>query len=157
MDPLHAKIDRRRTPPARKRELSADMAVAAQTKVSVLISAPSDRALPIAIAIAASGGVNQPDDVLVVDDTISRTQLSNLMKAGTSGRERHRVVLLRNVEAFDHAQQSAVIELLAQTKRPGAAPCRVIATTSVALFDRVAEGSFNSELFYRLNVIHIRP
>ena len=39
--------------------------------------------------------------------------------------------------------------------RPRAA-CRIIATTSVPLFERVIQGSFDSDLFYRLNRIHIK-
>jgi nucleotide-binding universal stress UspA family protein len=155
MDPLDAEIVPRPFPPARTRELSLDLAAAAESTVPVLISAPSDRALPIAIAIATSRGAT-PDDVLVVDGATARTQLSTLMKSGASGRGGHRVVLLRDIEAFDHAQQAAVMELLAQARRPGAA-YRVIATTSVALFERVVEGSFDSELFYMLNMIHIKP
>ena len=132
------------------------MAIAAQTALPVLISAASDRAMPLAIAIAASAGANRPDDVLVVESTTARMQISSLMGDGAVG-QGHRVVLLRNIEAFDRSQQSAVVELLEQTRRPGAAPRRVIATTSVALFERVADGSFDSKLFYKLNAIHLRP
>jgi len=132
------------------------MAIAGETPFPVLISAPSDRALPIAIAIAASAGAHQPDEVLVVESATARTQISSLTKAREAGRG-HRVVLLRNIEAFDRAQQSLVVELLDHTFRPGAARCRVIATTSVSLFEQVAEGSFDSDLFYKLNAIHIKP
>jgi hypothetical protein len=149
-------IDRLSNPPCPKRDLSLDMAIAAATPFPVLISAPSERALPIAIAIAASAGAHRPDDVLVVESATARSQIPGLMKARETGRG-HRVVLLRNIEAFDRAQQSLVAELLDHTLRPGAARCRVIATTSVSLFKQVADGSFDSDLFYKLNVIHIRP
>ena len=156
MNPPDRDIALRTDAPSPTRALSLDMAIAVQTALPVLISAASDRAMPLAIAIAASAGANRPDDVLVVESATARMQISSLLEAGAAGRG-HRVVLLRNIEAFDHAQQSAVVELLEHARRPGTAPFRVIATTSVALFDRVADGSFESKLFYKLNAIHLKP
>jgi type IV secretory pathway protease TraF len=156
MNPPNVEIDRQPNPPCPKRELSLDMAIAAETPVPVLISAPAERALPIAIAIAASAGAHRPDDILVVESATARTQISSLLKAREAGRG-HRVVLLRNIEAFDRAQQSMVVELLDHAFRPDAARCRVITTTSVWLLNQVADGSFDSHLFYKLNAIHIRP
>ena len=46
--------------------------------------------------------------------------------------------------------------LVADLGRPGARPCRIISTTSVPLFERVRQGSFDPQLFYCLNKIHIK-
>lgn len=40
--------------------------------------------------------------------------------------------------------------------RPGTGRCRLISTTPVSLFDRVLQKSFDSDLFYSLNKIHIK-
>ena len=38
---------------------------------------------------------------------------------------------------------------------PEAPPVRVVASTSECLFERVIDGSFDANLFYRLNTIHL--
>jgi DNA-binding NtrC family response regulator len=52
---------------------------------------------------------------------------------------------------LDLAQQSALMPLVAAARA-----CRIIATTSVPLFERVLQGSFDAGLFYALNTIHIK-
>jgi DNA-binding NtrC family response regulator len=60
------------------------------------------------------------------------------------------------VDALDATQQAAFMAALGQIPRHGEHACRIIATTTVWLYDRVRQGSFNADLFYRLNTIHIR-
>jgi DNA-binding NtrC family response regulator len=48
------------------------------------------------------------------------------------------------------------MSLVASLGRPGTGRCRLISTTSVSLFARVRETSFDADLFYALNKIHIK-
>ena len=128
------------------------MAVATRTSLPVLISAPAEYALPMAIEIASGPGGTAADDVVVVDAADNRTLSSTLTRASAADRGPVRAIVLQDVEALDQAQQSALMALVADTARA----CRIIATTSVPLFERVIQGSFDSDLFYRLNRIHIK-
>ena len=62
------------------------------------------------------------------------------------------ILLLREVHALTEAGQSMLQRLMKD--RPLDAP-RVVASTSVSLFQRVKDGLFDPELFYHLNTIHI--
>jgi DNA-binding NtrC family response regulator len=64
--------------------------------------------------------------------------------------------MVEDVDALDQTQQSALMALVADADGRATRPCRIIATTSVPLFERVMQGSFDSDLFYRLNRIHIK-
>ena len=63
------------------------------------------------------------------------------------------VLVIREVQALNSAEQAALLRLLddeeARERR------RIITTSSVCLFDRVGQGTFDARLFYRLNAIHI--
>jgi hypothetical protein len=98
----------------------SDMNLARQYPVSVLITAPPDRALKIATAISDAD----------VEDLV-----------------------IHEVHGLNEAQQTALLRLLETDTDRGR--CRVIATSSTDLFDRVREGTFLESLFYRLNIIHI--
>lgn len=135
---------------------SLDMAVATRTSVPVLISAPAESALPMALEIAVGRGADGADDVVVVDAADNPHLRSTLTRASAADRGPRRTIVVQGVEALDQAQQSALMALVAQTSDPDVRGCRIIATTSVPLFERVTQGSFNSDLFYRLNRIHIK-
>ncbi len=60
-------------------------------------------------------------------------------------------LFLDEVSAMPEATQYAVQELLEQ-----GAPARVIAGSTADLAQRVEAGTFNADLFYRLDVMHIR-
>jgi hypothetical protein len=138
-------------------ELEDDLEIAARTRVPVLITAPPDRALSIAQAIATR---NDPagvasmrvcdsaagDDVMAA---LAETRLEESMNGGTT-------FLLREVHMLSETEQEAVMRLL--DMRPFRAVDevpRLITTSSVSLFDRVREGAFDERLFHRLNTIHI--
>jgi hypothetical protein len=133
---------------------SLDMAVATRTSLPVLISAPVEVALPMAIEIAVGDGEDGADGVVVVDAADDRYLQSTLLRAASDDGGQLRAVVVHDVDALSRAQQSTLMSLMADIGRPGA--CRVISTTSVRLFDRVLQGSFDSDLFYRLNKIHIK-
>jgi hypothetical protein len=131
-----------------------DVALAARTSVPVLITGPAEMAFPIAVEIAVRDSVDDADGLFVVAPGRQNLEAS-LMYADAINRAHVRTVILRDVDAFDEAQQSALVQLMADRARSGLGAWRFIATTSVRLFDRVVEGSFNSRLFYSLNTIHI--
>ena len=142
------------TGPARLRSL--DIAAATRTSVPVLISAPAESALPMALEIAVGRGTDGADGVVVVDAADNRHLRSTLTRASAADLGSLRTIVVQDVEALDQAQQSALMALVADAGNPDARACRIIATTSVPLFDRVTQGSFDSDLFYRLNRIHIK-
>jgi hypothetical protein len=135
---------------------SLDMAVATRTSVPVLISAPAESALPMALEIAVGHGAEGADAVVVVDAADSRHLRSTFTRASAAGLGSLRTIVVRDVEALDQAQQSALMALVGDIAGRDSRACRIIATTSVPLFDRVTQGSFDSDLFYRLNRIHIK-
>jgi hypothetical protein len=135
---------------------SMDMAVAARTCLPVLISGPTALALPAAIEIAVGDDENGADGVIVVDAGDDHYLRSILALAMSPKRGRVRAVVIHGVEALDKAQQAAVMALVADLSKTALGDCRLITTTSVSLFDRVVQGRFDPELFYRLNEIHIK-
>ena len=62
-------------------------------------------------------------------------------------------LVVHEIHGLNEAQQTALLRLLETDTDRGR--CRIIATSSTSLFDRVREGTFLEALFYRLNVIHI--
>jgi hypothetical protein len=64
--------------------------------------------------------------------------------------------LLTEVHTFGAGGQAALAELVgARHDGQFRETRRIISTSSVSLFERVREGVFDEDLFYRLNVIHI--
>jgi transcriptional regulator of acetoin/glycerol metabolism len=134
---------------------SLDMAVVARTSVPVLISAPRKAALSMAIEVAAKSGGHggTAAAVLMVDAADDRAVESTFTRAAEADPGHLRAVVVRDVDALAPAQQAALRGLVAES---GDRACRIIATTSVPLFERVRQGSFDARLFYSLNVVHLR-
>ena len=137
------------------RSLSLDMAVAARTALPVLITAPPEFALPVATELAMANAINSADGVVVVDAADDGHLRSTLRRAATATGGL-RAVVIHDVDGLNHAQQSALMTLVAGLGRPGPNRCRLISTTSVSLFERVLDASFDTDLFYALNKIHIK-
>ena len=111
-------------------------------------SAPhAEFALPMAIEIAVGPDGDGADGVVVVDAADDHYLQVDVDARRRCRRLGHlRAVVVHDVDALDLAQQSALMALVAHAARPRA--CRIIATTSVPLFERVLQGSFDSGLFY---------
>ena len=62
------------------------------------------------------------------------------------------VLVVQEVHTLSEAEQAALL-LLYDNEKVGRR--RIIATSSISLFDRVKEGTFSASLFYRLNTIHV--
>ena len=126
-----------------------DIDLAIHSSVAVLITAPPDDALSIARVIANQRGCGE--DLLVCDFGARGRQRPD----GTDQPplERARILLLREVHTLTPSQQARLMELF-EAGEPGPRP-RIIASSSVALFDRVRQGTFDERLYYRLNGIHL--
>jgi type II secretory pathway predicted ATPase ExeA len=89
---------------------------------------------PVCVLITAP-----PDRAMAIASAISDPDVEDLV--------------VHEIHGLNQAQQTALLRLLETDKNRGR--CRIIATSSASLFDRVREGAFLEALFYRLNVIHI--
>lgn len=144
-----------------EKELEDDVEIAARSRVPVLITAPPDRALRIARDITsraaqggpAGSGALQVCDTAAGDDVVAaltENQPHGSMGGGTT------TFLLKEVHMLTETEQGAMMKLFeTRRSRPVDEMPRIIATSSVSLFDRVQQGSFDAKLFHRLNVIHI--
>jgi Sigma-54 interaction domain len=92
------------------------------------------RRYPVCVLITAP-----PDPAMAIASAISDADIEDLV--------------IHEVHGLNEAQQTALLRLLETDTDCGR--CRIIATSSTSLFDRVREGTFLETLFYRLNVIHI--
>jgi hypothetical protein len=121
-----------------------DILLAARADCAVLITARPEEALEIAQAIASERGCG---DRLLVHD--SGTEHGSDLRAQS---ENALILLFREVHALTPRQQALLMELLED--RQGIPP-RIIASSSVSLYDRVREGAFDARLYYRLNTVHV--
>jgi hypothetical protein len=103
----------------------------------------------VAYAIARGTDADHP---LEVCDGAAITQAAGERPRG-DGAGDGVCLLVRDVDELDAAEQSALMRLL-DTRGHGRYR-RVIAMSTVSLWDRVEQGRFDAGLFYRLNVIHI--
>lgn len=131
-----------------------DLQVAARSRVPVLISGSPKCALMLAQAIA--GLPPRVDSRMkIVSCDVADCDLEAAFTAPapeTARSPRPPILLLSEVHALTQAGQSVLRRLL--NNRPFESP-RVFASTSVALDQRVRDGSFDSDLFYSLNTIHL--
>jgi hypothetical protein len=139
-------------------QLEGDVEIAARTSVPVLITAGSDRARDIALAIAARSGPAGAGPIQVCDRSAGDNVLTAVTEAqvsalrGTSAR----TILFPEVHMLSEIEQDAVMSLFDAARSPGLeAMPRIITTSSISLLDRVEQGAFDARLFHRLNMIHI--
>ena len=124
---------------------------AARMSSAVLISAPRNHSLAIALAIACEG---TEDEVAIVraGDTVG---LRSALSRATAEFDGLRTIVIQDVDTLERAQQLTLRTAMEHPARRRAVACRILATTSVPLFDLVTEGRFDARLFYRLNAVHI--
>jgi DNA-binding NtrC family response regulator len=138
-------------------QLALDIHVAAQTRAPVLISAPAPCAETVARAITAFSSAWTPPELVVCDCAAGFNLADALARARARSIDPDKAtLLLREVHALGEADQAEIARAIGDPGTPPAscAP-RIISTSSVSLFDRVRQGTFNERLFYRLNVMHI--
>ena len=136
-------------------QLALDIRLASRTTSPVLISAPADCAENIARAIAAFSCVRHGPGVVVCDCAEGGNVTRAVEDARAAVGSADVTLVLREVHALCAAGQREATCLIGALPRDAAGAPRIIATSSVSLFDRVRNGAFDEQLFYRLNVLHI--
>jgi DNA-binding NtrC family response regulator len=64
-------------------------------------------------------------------------------------------IFLEDVSVLNPRQQAELLQILEHRRVIDDCGGRIIAASSVRLYDRVVEGRFSAALFYRLNILHI--
>jgi DNA-binding NtrC family response regulator len=132
-----------------------DISLAALLDVPVLITGPEDDCRELACELDRRS--TSPVGAVEVIDC--RTE--NALKALEPEEERAvqtdaKILLLQEVHALSPDDQ---LKLTRELDHVGRTTCgggrRILASSSVPLFDRVIDQLFDEDLFYRLNVIHI--
>jgi len=148
-----APFERPLRPPLRpaSHELQADIDVAAAGTFPVLITAPPGCASVIVQAIAA----RSHRDVIPVP-AASHDLLRAIADERLGIRTRRRAILwLEEVHELTPAHQAAVMKLVELGAAQPQQALRIIASSSADLMAMVERGSFDDNLFYRLNAIHV--
>ena len=131
--------------------METEIELARQSRVPVLITAPPDRALDIAEAIAAGSKRGTFRMEMCDAAGIASAARGDRWEDGTT--DHGTTMVVPEVHAFNEHEQAALMQLLKAGE--AARHRRIITTSSACLFDRVRRGTFNETLFYRLNIIHI--
>jgi two-component system, NtrC family, C4-dicarboxylate transport response regulator DctD len=142
-------------PHARGHHLHAEIDLAAGRTAPVLITAPPGCAATIVQAIAA----RSHRDLIPVaaphagaaDDVLTAIA-ENRLGIRTA---RAAILWLKEVHRLNAAQQAATMKLVEAGAGQVCPAARIVASTSVDLFELVERGSFDARLFYRLNTIHL--
>jgi hypothetical protein len=141
-------------------DLDFEIQIAAQSSVPVLITAPPEQALAVARDIGARGRSGNALPVLICDPAGGDDVIAAVKEEGpeTLPADAVGILVVREVHALTETEQAELMTLLddRQVRRSGRNR-RIVATSSVSLFDRVVQGTFDARLFYRLNTIHIVP
>jgi hypothetical protein len=129
--------------------LHDDLRAAACSTGPVLITGPSVWAERVVAAIRASSQ-HDPELLRVDPPTLAHGSAEAL------SRRRDLMLWAPEVDQLDQAGQTALLSLMADTRRRDAgARVRVIGSSSTDLYSRVEAGEFDPDLFYQLNAIHI--
>ena len=129
-----------------------DISIARQWQCPVLITAPVEDALAVAHVIADGGDKEEPTLPMVMwNGAAIATTATGDRGVGTTSDEA--VLVVQEVHTLSDAEQAALLSFYDSSEEIRRQ--RIIVTSSVCLFDRVKEGTFNASLFYRLNAIHL--
>ena len=141
-------------PHARGRHLQAEIDLAARRTAPVLITAPPGCAATIVQAIAARSHrdlIPVAPHAGAADDVLTAIA-ENRLGIRTA---RAAILWLKEVHRLNAAQQTAAMKLVEAGTGQVRPAARIVASTSVDLFELVERGSFDARLFYRLNTIHL--
>ncbi len=133
--------------------LAPDLAIARRAPVCVLISAPREKAWETARQIAGGRG----SALSCIDcDAVDEDDTAGLLREHVGGRGDSGIVFLKEVQLLSRANQRLLDELICSgghaVKRP-----RLIASSSLSLYERMQAGLFEDGLFYKLNAVHLKP
>jgi Sigma-54 interaction domain len=130
-----------------------DISLAALLDVPVLITGPAADCRELACELDR----RSPSPVGAVEVIDCRTEdaLKALGSQEETVRSDAKILLLQDVQALSPIDQLRLTRELDQIGRATLPGRRILASSSVPLFDRVIDQLFDENLYYRLNVIHI--
>ena len=131
-----------------------DISLAALLDVPVLITGPEADCRELACELDRRS--TSPVGAVEVIDCRTENALKALEPEEPAVRKDAKILLLQEVHALSPDDQ---LRLTRELDHVGRTTCgggrRILASSSVPLFDRVIDQLFDENLFYRLNVIHI--
>ena len=134
-------------------ELEADIACAARSNTSVLISGDASSGTELVAKLIHEKGVSVRAPFIAISCAgVTDGELQSKLVAHTPGiaaRGRRGTLLLLEVSAISARIQDVLFDLLGS-----GLDSRLITTTSRDLYADVVAGTFREDLYYRLNVIH---
>lgn len=160
------------------RSIEQDIASAARSDAKVLLTGESGVGKEVVAQLIHTGGKRRGTPLVSVNcagvpDTLLASELFGHMRGSFTDAHRDRrgwleqanggTILLDEVGEMSLAMQAMLLRFLDNgeiqpvgSSRPArAVDVRVISATNRRLLDRVKDGAFREDLFYRLNVIHI--
>jgi sigma-54-interacting transcriptional regulator len=143
-----------RSSPLRVLAPEEDISLAALLDVPVLITGPAADCRELACELDRRS--TSPVGTVEVIDCRTADALKALEPdEETIPRKDAKILLLQEVHALSPDDQLRLTRELDHEGRATWAGRRILASSSVPLFDRVVDQLFDESLFYRLNVIHI--
>ena len=143
-----------RSSPPRVLAPEEDISLAALLDVPVLITGPAADCRELACELDRRS--TSPVGTVEVIDCRTANALKALEpEEETTARTDAKILLLQEVHALSPDDQLRLTRELDHEGRAIWAGKRILASSSVPLFDRVVDQLFDESLFYRLNVIHI--
>ncbi len=130
-----------------------DISLAAQVDVPVLISGPAAACCELACELDRRS--TSPVGAVEVIDCRVHDALRTFEPWKQGAADPATILLLQEVHALSPDDQLRLIRKLEEVGRTTSGARRIVASSSVPLFDRVVDQLFSEPLFYRLNVIHI--
>lgn len=138
------------SPSSRVLAIEEDINLAALVDVPVLITGPAADCRELACELDRRS-TSPAGEVEVIDCRIQNplTALEQVLSNNP------KILLLQEVQALSPDDQLRLTRELDEIGRPTTKSRRILASSSIPLFDRVVDQLFNEHLYYRLNVIHI--
>jgi hypothetical protein len=130
-----------------------DISLAAQVDVPVLISGPAAACCELACELDRRS--TSPGGAVEVIDCRVHDALRAFEPWKQSVADPANILLLQEVHALSPDDQLRLTRKLEEVGRSTPGARRILASSSVPLFDRVVDQLFSEPLYYRLNVIHI--
>jgi hypothetical protein len=130
-----------------------DISLAALVDVPVLISGPAAACCELACELDRRS--TSPVGAVEVIDCRVHDALRSLEPGKEPTTDAAKILLLQEVHALSPDDQLRLTRQLDEIGRPPLGVRRIVASSSVPLFDRVVDQLFSEPLYYRLNIIHI--
>jgi transcriptional regulator of acetoin/glycerol metabolism len=131
-----------------------DISLAALVDVPVLITGPAAACRELACELDRRSA--SPVGAVEVIDCQAENALGALEPEQESPEpDEAKILLLQEVHALSPGDQLRLTRQLEHLSQTACSGRRILASSSISLFDRVVDQLFNEDLYYRLNVIHI--